>query len=696
MRRRLLLALVVLLATAPLSGQSRLLRIVGVPPEAGSCGALPMGWVSQDIGSGQVAGSACYDSGTAQFTINGAGLRYTSADQGHFANLAKTGNWEIVYRLVAIDAPGVGDADQTCGAWAQQSSAAGAKKIQLDIDGNGTAFMASRLTLNGAVSGTIGSGATWGRLRIISGNGQAAQSVDGVVWTDVGTLQAIGLSGSYLLGLGCGTFPDTGLATAVFADVTVTEIIIPDDEEDCGGYRPQLCTLYGMNTQAGRGGALIFMNTLADNATTPASCTGNCGGLAMTAVCDTITCYTASFRMALSWARPGCNGGAATCARTVVFTTSGTIVTTLGGITISSPYLTIAGQTAPSPGITVRHSATPVPPSGSGISVATHDVIVQHVRLRGGSLGCNDQLIAYGGSEYNVVADHVSIGWAQDDSFTAYNSSTSVTLWRSIVAESLNNAQPGNTCTGGGSDGHGVLAFADATNVLIAQNLIMSHNSRCPYVQGGTATVVVNNLVYNCRGGWAFFVATNYNANGGLPGSRWLATVVGNRVVRGPSTGDCNMWEFSAQGSTPVAANRIYRTDNTWSGTVCNVVEFNDLGYSPDIGTPDLVLPTGYVALASTAVEAFVVANAGARPLDRDSVDTRYIAELGARTGSASPASQADVGGWPTLAVNTHVLPVPASPHSIATGQTVRTNLEMWLETCALQWEIGGANDCVP
>ncbi|MCI0453136.1 MAG: hypothetical protein L0Z51_12255, partial [Candidatus Latescibacteria bacterium] len=45
-------------------------------------------------------------------------------------------------------------------------------------------------------------------------------------------------------------------------------------------------------------------------------------------------------------------------------------------IIIDDPYITITGQTAPPPGITIRDR---------DIRVATHDVLIQHVRFRIGA-----------------------------------------------------------------------------------------------------------------------------------------------------------------------------------------------------------------------------------------------------------------------------------------------------------------------
>jgi hypothetical protein len=87
-------------------------------------------------------------------------------------------------------------------------------------------------------------------------------------------------------------------------------------------------------------------------------------------------------------------------------------------------------------------------------------------------------------------------------------------------------------------------------------------------------------------------------------------------------------------------------------------------------------MPSGFKPLTSASVEAFVLANAGARPADRDAVDTRIVQEVRSRTGRFVK-TQTDVGGWPTLAVNARALTLPQNPHAVtASGYT---NLEIWL-----------------
>jgi hypothetical protein len=91
-------------------------------------------------------------------------------------------------------------------------------------------------------------------------------------------------------------------------------------------------------------------------------------------------------------------------------------------------------------------------------------------------------------------------------------------------------------------------------------------------------------------------------------------------------------------------------------------------------------LPLGSV-MPYTQVEDYVLANAGARPLDRDAVDWRIVDQVRTRTGRAINTPD-DVGGFPYLAENRRALSIPANPHQVVDG-VGRTAIEAWLENMA-------------
>jgi hypothetical protein len=379
--------------------------------------------------------------------------------------------------------------------------------------------------------------------------------------------------------------------------------------------------------------------------------------------------------------------------RIVIFEISGTIDLS-SQVVISNPYLTVGGQTAPSPGITLRDH---------GLEINTHDVLLQHFRIRPGDSTCNSSLLVwnYGGNPYNIVLDHMSVSWGQDENFAFANANRALdmTIWRSITAEGLFRVPGSDSCTGGGlSNGHGMLIYASARNVFVGQTLFANNTERNPYMESDSRTVLVNNVIYQWHGPQGFFFS-NADSSGNPNGPPWFASAVGNRFVIGPystDSGDPNayMFYYSAAYGSP-AGNRIYRRDNTIANGVDVVVEEgNRLSYDPNVGSPpsQAQIPGGLIVLPSTLVESVVLANAGARPVDRDDVDARIVQEVASRTG-AHIWSQNDVGGWPRLAVNVRLLSVPSNPHTRTnSGYTV---LEQWLHGFAAAVE-GATNPGAP
>jgi hypothetical protein len=388
----------------------------------------------------------------------------------------------------------------------------------------------------------------------------------------------------------------------------------------------------------------------------------------------------------------GGDAGGTTGPRVVVFERSGMIDLT-DDLTITSPCITIAGQTAPSPGITLRYA---------GITIKTHDILLQHFRIRPGGDTCNSSIQAWNfGSDdiYNLVFDHMSTSWNQDEGyvFQQHARDANITVWRCIQAEGLFARRAGECSGGTGGGPHGMLVYAQTHNVYIIQSLFSMNQERNPYMQNGTRTVLVNNVVYNWLSVWGFTWTQNASLGSPGAGEEWYASAVGNRFIGGQLTNaDANpgyMYTYLAEFAQ--SGNKIYQSDNTFASdgsqpgalTTTN----NQLSYNPVVGSapPEAPLPPLMTPVASSAVEAFVRANAGARPTDRDSVDTRIVSEVAARTqtGGFFPTSQTQFGGWPTLAVNTQTFTAVANPHSnstyCTTGGQCYTNLERQLHIAA-------------
>ena len=382
---------------------------------------------------------------------------------------------------------------------------------------------------------------------------------------------------------------------------------------------------FGTTTPAGRGGAILRVTNLNDAG-------------------------AGSLRAALE----------ATGPRTVIFEVGG-MIDLSNDIYITSPYLTVAGQTAPSPGITLRYA---------GLQIQTHDVLVQHLRIRVGdlvvppSLGQRDciQIQNQNTPPYNVVIDHVSLSWNTDKNMSTWYTLHDVTISHSIIAEPLWSSR---------SQNYNLLIGDYSTNVTVLGNLFAHADERNPYAKGATSTVVVNNLIYDPGQDATTF--SDYDGSGPLTSS-----VVGNVMIAGPSTTD--PWIVSIVSPIP-SGTAVYLADDVGPALV---YKSSNIGFDPVVATPPVSL-AGLTILPSSQVEAWVRGTAGARPADRDAVDLRFLTEEQTRTGQLRN-SQTDVGGWPVLTPTARALTVPANPTGIdpATGYT---NLELWLFQYAAQVE---------
>ena len=188
--------------------------------------------------------------------------------------------------------------------------------------------------------------------------------------------------------------------------------------------------------------------------------------------------------------------------RIIVFEVGGVIDLERTTLAIKEPYLTIAGQTAPSPGITFIRG---------GMDIATHDVIVQHIRIRPGSAGQGwmsgwdeDSISTVGAS--NVIVDHCTLTWGTDENLSASGprftgatpeewrrgASHDITFSNNIIAESLAYSSHSK-----GEHSKGSLIHDNVTGLLIVGNLYAHNYERSPLFKGGVHGIIANNLIYN-------------------------------------------------------------------------------------------------------------------------------------------------------------------------------------------------------
>jgi len=355
--------------------------------------------------------------------------------------------------------------------------------------------------------------------------------------------------------------------------------------------------------------------------------------------------------------------------RVCVFEVSGTIEIN-DRLDIDSPYITIAGQTAPSPGITLK---------GTTLAIRTHDVLVQHLRVRvgdrGGTYPDDRDGIGMAGSGdrdvYNVVIDHCSVSWAIDGNIDFWGENVNdVTVSNSIISEALQDSLHSD-----GTHSTGMLIGRHAKRIAVHHSLFAHNNHRNPAIQTDTETELVNNLFYNW-GPWGH--TTFSDGDGSEP---LFSNIIGNYYLPGINTQDYKPIEISDGLDT---SSEIYVKGNIgpWRWTDSGdewIMVYGDedlyRSFSPAVERSVLTVhPT------EEAFE-YVLSHAGARPTDRDEVDMRVVDDVRNETGWIID-SQDDVDGWPDLDENYRALYLPANPNGDDDGDGY-TNLEEWLHACS-------------
>ncbi|HEY9248881.1 MAG TPA: DUF547 domain-containing protein [Rariglobus sp.] len=297
-------------------------------------------------------------------------------------------------------------------------------------------------------------------------------------------------------------------------------------------------------------------------------------------------------------------------------------------LVFNSPFVTVEGESSPPPGITLM---------GDKLRIRAHDVIIRNIRVRVGALLTNSDPqnrdgIAIEGSQdgrdpnYNVLVENCSVMWAIDENIQIWGKgSHDIVVRNCIIAEGLSKGHPK-----GGTHSAGLIVGPDTRNVLVQGNLFAHNAFRNPVAGGGSESTILNNLVYN-PGFGGFMVY-----NGGDQSTQPTKTnVVGNVLIAGADTIKRPIETYHRNGIN--AGSLIYYKDNVAVGVEAYRVsekakakggaEFNPVGAVPPIPIDHANI------LPSSAVEAYVLAHAGAFPDRRDAVDTRIISDVKARSG---------------------------------------------------------------
>lgn len=322
---------------------------------------------------------------------------------------------------------------------------------------------------------------------------------------------------------------------------------------------------FGVDTPAGRGGAILRVTNLNDHG-------------------------EGSLRNAIDYRG----------ARIIVFEVAGVILLS-SDLVVDYPFVTIAGQTAPEPGITLR---------GAGIRIVTHDVLVRHVRIRvgdapgGPSPSNRDALQILGSNAHHVVIDHVSASWAIDENISLWGGSHDITLSYCLISFALSHSLHPK-----GPHSTGLLVGDGSRRIALVRNVLAHNASRNPRIKGGCSVVVVNNLVCNGRG----FMSVG--SSSGITS----VTALGNVFIAGVDTDDdsdpVRVEDNATRGSG------VYLRDNWFHGRIYAPYGRRWLRMAP-------VWAPGIIVWPHQRVAELLKRSAGARPAGRDVVDIAALTPL--------------------------------------------------------------------
>ena len=368
---------------------------------------------------------------------------------------------------------------------------------------------------------------------------------------------------------------------------------------------------FGTRTPAGRGGKVIEVTSLADHG-------------------------PGTLRAALEDASR----------RIVVFRVGGSVELE-SELSIHHPFVTVAGQTAPGDGICIKNA---------GIVVTTHDVLIQHVRVRPGNEGPvdadNNDAVAILGRHadvegaHHVVLDHISASWGEDETISTWYAAHDVTISWSIVSEALNRSRHRKR-----THSAGLLIGDGSYHVSVHHNLLAHNDFRNPLIAEGGTHDFVNNVIYN----WGVIPAeiVDHDSNSFL-------NFVGNYFLPGPST-QAGPYEILINPSSTDGKPRIYvegnlgphRADPEADEWALVGYGFGREGIAPEIYRSPTRLATPPIT-EQTALEALekVLAGAGATAPKRDAVDRRVAFDVRNKTGRIIDSPE-EVGGYPKLAGGT-------------------------------------------
>lgn len=376
---------------------------------------------------------------------------------------------------------------------------------------------------------------------------------------------------------------------------------------------------FGKYTTGGRGGKVIIVSNLDDDG-------------------------PGSLRKAVSDKEP----------RIIVFSVSGTIHLK-SKLNIFS-NCTIAGQSAPGDGICIADKT---------VILSGDNIIVRFMRFRMGDRYANEGMKdgaggddAFGGTRRkNIVIDHCSMSWSEDEVFSVYAGDSTTLQWN-MIYEPLNYSyhfEEGDK----DFEHHGFGAIWGGRHLSAHHNLFAHCNNRNPRFDG-IRNSPEENVDYRNN------VIYNWGTNSIYAGEGGRYNIVNNYFKYGPSTKETVKYRIVNPGKTDkIPYGKYFVTGNFVDGAP-DVTAMNMLGvvtgknnedqYAASVNEPfaSVELPSQKATDAYEAVLKFSGAS-----FRRDTLDQRIVNDVKNRTGAFIDVQgnyphgtpyEKTVNAWPALA----------------------------------------------
>ncbi|MDC6170921.1 pectate lyase family protein [Paucibacter sp. XJ19-41] len=337
--------------------------------------------------------------------------------------------------------------------------------------------------------------------------------------------------------------------------------------------------------------------------------------------------------------------------RIVVFEVGGVIDMAGAKLQIRDPFVTVAGQTAPDPGITVIKAET---------LIATHDVIVQHLRFRPGEFGRpkkgggDQDGISTAGAAHNIIVDHCSFSWATDENLSIsgprfegatpaqwrQHTGRQITFSHNLIYEGLANSVHEK-----GEHSKGSLIHDNASAILIYGNVYASNRERNALFKGGVQAAMVNNLIYN-PGAKAVHYNLVAHEWAGQPYQTGRISLVGNVLRHGPDTlAGTPLFALGGHGDVELFMQGNVALD--MAGRALAQTGVYTAGPARIVAAEQPYLPPGLQALPAERLEAELMLAAGARPWARDAIDFKLLSDVAEARGQIIDSESQNAAGFP-------------------------------------------------